>query len=122
MRVYTTCPKCGGEITYVARGGLIIPNDPIRCPNGCKISKLLRKQRRSEKVRCAAAQQGMPEAEYRTMRRRAAAWKRSKFAQEAHRPPEPRVWIYPATLVCLPGSAVNAGSRVVIINPRKRGR
>jgi hypothetical protein len=75
LRVIYDCPICGVNFDRVEGAGLFrTTKDPIVCPNGHKITKLLRKQRRRHRVQDKALRAGLSEDEYRKDRRKQAAW------------------------------------------------
>lgn len=85
MRVYSSCPRCGQELTWIDRGGLVIPphvtNRPRACVH-CKkklTARMWAKQRRARRCEHLAKQAGMPLDEWRQMRRREAEWAVSRF-------------------------------------------
>lgn len=62
------CPLCGAS-WRVINNGLRLGSCSMVCPNGHRVTKLLRKQRRAWRVQRAAEAAGMSEADYRAGRR-----------------------------------------------------
>ncbi len=70
MRHLYDCPLCGTSFSVVQLAGLT-PGEghPKVCPNGHKVTKLLKQERRRRQVQRAAEAQGLAETQYRARRR-----------------------------------------------------